>query len=1004
MASQPSNAHEEDINAEDIQDKNPDHESIASSSRQPDRPGSEPEQSNAAKSLMAIFAPRKDAEGALLESQDEYVPLQDLDSRKESPKRDYEVPPDAFSQTRRGISELELSGINDLEEGLTVTSNLALYDSELTNQAATTTFLSSRSWDPRHALQQLANSSSPQSAERFRSQTVPTLNTFKGVFFPSIQQIVGIIMFIRLPLIIGIAGIGSTLIIIFMSVLCTFLTSTSMAAIATNGRLASGGAYYMISRSMGKEFGISIGLSLYFATAAGCAVYLLGTIEILVLYTIPEMSINLPGADSRIYSTVLLLILAFFVTFGQRYTRKIAIVFILCVTVAFIAIYSGIFASNRPGLPLDQITGFPGNFDENFSPGYDKKNLLNQVLVEKFTFIDLFAIFFPCVTGIIAGTHRSGELANPARSIPIGTLSAIGTSSLVYLTLTLLLGTVCTGEYLRTVNPKFALPITGVAWPDKAVVSVGAISAGLGAGLQCFVGASIILNAMVRDEIVDFLKPLKKLYKDRPVRVFFVTYFIAQCIIFIGSVDIVATLTTMMFLLTYAFLNASTALLSILKYPNWRPTWAFHHWSLSLLGAIISVSYMFVIDWVFAIISLAIALTLYKYIEYRGARVSWGDGITALNLSVAQRQLMSLEQMSAGIQARNWRPQIITFIDLNENFELRCKSLLKFLGHLRKAGGLAIVAAAVKGNISDLIATKKTHELRMKLDNYLKEHSIEGFSQLIVSEDLEKAKLTTLQTAGIGVLRPNTVLLQYPNRWLEKTAQQLDDFLQFIQAIISMELVLMLLKSNEHPSKFPGNNSPSFTENDTIDVYWIMHDGGVLTLLPYILKKHRVWRKARLRIFCIAQANDDAELMQKNLESSLKQFRINAEAHVIELGEHDISEFTYEKTMTMELRSELLNEMKKTKAHDVLITAPKANTHRKKPDKKKAEFMNTSVKLNGVFKEYSSKSAIIFCSLPVPFKGQSALDYFQYLDVLTSDLQRVVFVKGTGMEVVTTYF
>ena len=312
-----------------------------------------------------------------------------------------------------------------LEGDKQVSTNLALYDDDGLNRGATASFLSSHSWDPRMILDR-AGVFPPL----HRDHPLPQLSTLRGVFFPCLQQIIGVIMFIRLPWIVGNAGVGMSLVIIFFAVLCTFLTSTSMAAIATNGHVSAGGAYYMISRSIGKDVGVSIGILLALSTAVGSSVYILGTVEVLTQYLAPQISIG-KAIDSRVYGTVLLILVVGVATTGMRNFGRISLVFFAAVSLSLLAIYVGLFASNRSGLDRSKVIGFPGNLTGNFGPGYEQPDLNGKVSEEYVDFFRLFAIFFPCVTGILAGSHRSGELREPSRSIPKGTMAAVGVSSIV---------------------------------------------------------------------------------------------------------------------------------------------------------------------------------------------------------------------------------------------------------------------------------------------------------------------------------------------------------------------------------------------------------------------------------------------------------------------------------------------------------------------------------------------------------------------------------------------
>ena len=233
----------------------------------------------------------------------------------------------------------------------------------------------------------------------------------------------------------------------------------------------------------------------------------------------------------------------------------------------------------------------------------------------------------------------------------------------------LLFGTVTTGAFLRSKLPPNGLHVSVVAWPHPLLVLIGCLLSSVGAALQCLAGYVMfcervalilphsgprLLQAVAKDDIVPILAFFKTTYRGEPTRALIMTYLIAQMAVLVGSLDAIAPITTMLYLVCYAFVNFSTALLSLLQYPNWRPTWHWYHWSVSLLGAILCIVYMFLINYIFALIALGLVAIMYKYIEYRGAQVEWGDGMIALNLSVAQKNLLALER-TKHVHPKNWR-------------------------------------------------------------------------------------------------------------------------------------------------------------------------------------------------------------------------------------------------------------------------------------------------------------------------------------------------------------
>ena len=106
--------------------------------------------------------------------------------------------------------------------------------------------------------------------------------TFKGVFTPSILTILGVVMYLRFGWALGSVGFWPTFVILTIASTITFLTGLSLSALATNMKVEGGGAYYIISRSLGVEAGAAVGLPLFFAQALGISFYVSGFSESLV--------------------------------------------------------------------------------------------------------------------------------------------------------------------------------------------------------------------------------------------------------------------------------------------------------------------------------------------------------------------------------------------------------------------------------------------------------------------------------------------------------------------------------------------------------------------------------------------------------------------------------------------------------------------------------------------------------------------------------------------------
>ncbi|KTG44319.1 hypothetical protein cypCar_00009581 [Cyprinus carpio] len=290
-------------------------------------------------------------------------------------------------------------------------------------------------------------------------------------------------------------------------------------------------------------------------------------------------------------------------------------------------VMSGILRENLFGNYMDkgsfiEKVGLPATVEPDSIPTNTNRYVLADITS---FFTMLVGIYFPSVTGIMAGSNRSGDLQDAQKSIPIGTILAITTTSIIYMSSVILFGSCIEGTVLRD---KFGEAVRGnlvigtLAWPSPWVIVIGSFFSTCGAGLQSLTGAPRLLQAIARDGIVPFLR----------VRVHTCDEFFLMC---------------------YMFVNLACAVQTLLRTPNWRPRFKFYHWTLSFLGMSLCLSLMFICSWYYAIVAMGIASCIYKYIEFRGAEKEWGDGIRGLSLSAARFALMRLEEGPP--HTKNWR-------------------------------------------------------------------------------------------------------------------------------------------------------------------------------------------------------------------------------------------------------------------------------------------------------------------------------------------------------------
>ncbi|KAK0422326.1 hypothetical protein QR680_007506 [Steinernema hermaphroditum] len=907
------------------------------------------------------------------------------------------------------------------------------------------------------------------------------LGVMLGVYLPTIQHILGVTMFIRLAWCVGVAGVGQTFLMLFLCCFCTFLTSISVSAVATNGKVEGGGPYFLISRNLGPEFGTAIGILFYLANTVATSMYLVGGVEILLLYIAPELTIGgkavhtgLMGMMShnlRFYATVLLIVEFAIVAMGVKFVQLLAPVSLVCVVLSILSCYAGAIEKSlfpdagqsicmlgdhllqaKHILPEDFgiddlcnfcvknastvidlfcpngfcsklflqnemrcINGFPGFASdaliENLGTNYLKfgEFALGKQAdkgVEVFqdvstSFFLLLAIYFPAVTGIFTGTNMSGDLRDAQASIPGGTIAATLTTSFIYFSLAFVFGGAVAGPLLRD---KYGMSLDGgmvvasLAWPSPWILLVGAFLSTFGAALQCLCSAPRLLHSIAKDDVLPVLAPFARLTKsNEPFVGLLLTTVIAELAILLGAMDQIAAVVDFFFLMCYAFVNAICVLHSVLGAPNWRPRFRLYHWTLSALGAFLCLFIMFSTHWDYAVVSCVLCAAIYKYVEWKGAKKEWGDGIRGVALSTAQYSLQKIEEKEP--HPKNWRPQLLLLHSTpfaKESVDVRYTNLMALASQLKAGKGLSIVVSFLSGDAASLDDRKKAEEAKERMEFDMAQLKLRGFAKTVIhGEDQLSGSLATLiQSVGMGGLRPNTLLLSWPLK-----DEEFRPFSEKLHACVAMDMSLLVAKGIVD---FPG---ATVKLSGAVDVYWIVQDGGLCLLAAYLLKQHRVWRHCSLRVIAIAQADDNNVRMKEELEAYVYALRIDAAILVVELADAQIAKTAFERTLLMEEAKELLAKKHKGEEDMIEVDLCDDSTEGKMRalDRSKVKKMNTAVRLNEIVLQHSADSQLVIMNLPKPPHSDDGIkDYVHYLEVLSNGLQRTLFVRGTGQEVITT--
>ncbi|KAJ4837831.1 Protein ccc1 [Turnera subulata] len=823
--------------------------------------------------------------------------------------------------------------------------------------------------------------------------------------------------------IVGMAGIGESLLLVAFCGLCTFLTSISLSAIATNGAMKGGGPYYLIGRALGPEVGVSIGLCFFLGNAVAGALYVLGAVETFlkavpaagifretitkVNGTAAAQPIETPSShDLQIYGIVITIILCFIVFGGVKMINRVAPAFLLPVLFSLFCIFIGIFAAKEDKTKGSNTAGVTGlsmdSFKENWGSAYQMTN--NAGIPDPFgkvywNFNALVGLFFPAVTGIMAGSNRSASLKDTQRSIPIGTLAATLTTTALYVVSVFLFGAVATREKLLTDR----LLTATIAWPFPAIVHIGIILSTLGAALQSLTGAPRLLAAIANDDILPILNYFKVSDGQEPhVATLFTAFLCVGCVI-IGNLDLITPTITMFFLLCYAGVNLSCFLLDLLDAPSWRPRWKFHHWSLSLLGASVCIVIMFLISWSFTVVSLALASLIYYYVSIKGKAGDWGDGFKSAYFQLALRSLRSLGANQ--VHPKNWYPIPLVFCrpwgKLPENVPCHPK-LADFANFMKKKGrGMSIFVSILDGDYHELAEDAKT--ACRQLSTYIDYKNCEGVAEIVVAPNMAEGFRGIVQTMGLGNLKPNIVVMRYPEIWRRENLTEIPaTFVGIINdCIVANKAVVIVKGLDEWPNEYQ-------RQYGTIDLYWIVRDGGLMLLLSQLLLTKESFESCKIQVFCIAEEDSDAEVLKADVKKFLYDLRMQAEVIVISMKSWDVQEegqpdesleaFTGGQRRIAGYLAEM-KERAQGEGTTLMADGKPVVVNEQQVEK----FLYTTLKLNSTILRYSRMAAVVLVSLPPPPVNHPAYFYMEYMDLLVENVPRLLIVRGYRRDVVTLF-
>lgn len=629
----------------------------------------------------------------------------------------------------------------------------------------------------------------------------------QGVLVRCLLNIWGVMLFLRLSWVVGQAGIGLGIAVVLLASTVTTLTTLSMSAICTNGEVRGGGTYYMISRSLGPEFGGAIGLIFALANAVAVAMYVVGFAETVqaVLGRTGLLIVDSGMNDIRIISCATVVVLLGIAVIGTEWESKAQVGLLIILLSAMVDFVVGSFMPPTEEQLQKGFVGWTASVGlDNFSPEFRGGE----------SFFSVFSVFFPAATGILAGANISGDLKNPQTAIKKGTLLAILVTTISYVLFAVIAGLCVVRDASGIFNASDTETIiielancTGFAG-DKCpygimnyfqvmemvsaygpLVIAGVFAATLSSALASLVSAPKVFQALCNDKLFPYIHWFGKGFgkNNEPRRGYVLAFFISLACCAIGELNAIAPIISNFFLAAYCLINFSCFHASFTRMPGFRPAFRYYnHWA-SLLGAILCLSVMFITNWPTALATFAIILGLYIFIAHRKPDVNWGSSTQAQTYLDALSNVIRLNTVKDHV--KNYRPQILV---LTGNPEDRLP-LVDFAYLLTKKLSLMICGEVRKPPLS----YRSRNAAVAKAYRCFEKRKVKSFYGLVENESFSQGVFSLIQLVGIGKLRPNVVLMGYKASWQTCPHSELQEYFDAIHNAFDSHMALGILRLAE---------------------------------------------------------------------------------------------------------------------------------------------------------------------------------------------------------------
>lgn len=783
------------------------------------------------------------------------------------------------------------------------------------------------------------------------------LGMWNGVVLRCILRLFGGLIFLRLGVVFGTAGIPVAL---FIMVLCgsvAILTACSLAAIASNGEPEVGGLYYLISRNLGPRVGSAIGLLLVLSGSMALGFSSVVFAEALRDTVLEDVNLTAGGAwDSEVIALPLLVLTSAISLFGFTQTNWIQYVFLVLLIVALSSIVIGALQSSSSSY-----------YSENSTPisSFDSS-----------TFVELIGVIFPAFTGISAGVVLVGQLKHPSMDLANGTVISSCISSAVYI----VLGILISGAAPRIDLISDPLVMAMIA-PAEVLLWIGVYSSAISGAVIANSNYPLMLTALSNDAIF----PMTYIFLEYPYASYAAVFLIAVVTVLVGgalsfedgrsTLDVIAPYITCALLITYSFINYSCFTASSTFSPGWRPGFKYYHKYGALVGCILSLAMMWAVSvWATAAIFIT-GTTFYLFVRRRQVMVNWGTIGDALVIEKAIWSLKSLSRVQSNI--KTFRPSVLALCGNPTERTEFCK-FIDFL--LRQQGLLAFgMVDVVPSEWRDDPAEHQNEELRfldkwssrrMERENCLVDMGVAAFVEDVTSYSFREGCRMLFQMVGISRLRVNTMAIGFCEEWewSDEGSAKCLEYVNIIRDALALQLGVLIVR-----------NWRAFDldiddiEGRFVDLWWLFDDGGLSLLIPHLACRN--WTGLTLRVMTVSPSGKDTAL----LFGLLRKLRIKAQLCPVDVH--------------ADAKGNLIPS--KEAMDDYYHRFPWAAEMRNRADT--AQFVH----IGELITNTSTDAMVIFVSMPVPTVALSSPLFMSWVDILSSNCAPTVLIRGNQKNVLT---